>query len=202
LATLRFIQDFVDIQNQKYIVKAIIYAFEAIYDNDMPKPSHDFCGHCLQKIYILSLDGLAYIYKQQKLFKKAIPLYKKMIHFDLEDRFRAKESILICYLYSKDIMTFEHAVDSLEDESLYKQAIILYNLIASEQPFVHQYLTLNEKYHFVLDAICYQYDLQDNNLSEMEKLFLDDFYQLFSQSKDVIEKLRKIHVDHSVDALL
>ncbi len=200
ITTLKLIQEFVDIEYEEDILKAIILAFNKSHSLDSVKPSNDFCVIIEQRIYIQALDELASIYKGYGYYNKALPLYERIIELDIDDKYGAKESILICYIHVKRINEFDDILEQLPDYSIYKQYMHLYNLIIQDKPIVHQYLKVKENYESVLDIICYgnDYEYDNENLSYVEQLFLNDFYQMFIQTKEVHEKLKQIHIENRV----
>lgn len=199
--TLRLLMDFVNVEEHVPILKATIYAFEKSRISMLENPSDDFYHISDNRIYIMSLDTLAYIYKQQRNYKSALPLYQKILKYDLGDHFTAKESVLICYLYSGMIDEYLLTLDTLSKDSPYRLLLELYALMEANEPYLHQYLDAKEHCTSILDIICNDYDPFDSEISQIDRLFLDDFYELFSGNKKVMSKLIDVHVRNHIQSL-
>jgi tetratricopeptide (TPR) repeat protein len=196
VAVLRLLLDFTGIKNDEKLLEAIIYAFEKSRNEALKNPSKDFYSIGDNRIYILSLDSLAYIYKQNGQYKDAYLLYEKILKYDLSDRFMVKESVLICYVYLGMMDKLMSSMVNLDDESPYKKLLMLYAQIDNDQPYAQTYLLANDKHESILNAICYGYDPLSDDLSENDKFFLDDFYPLYTYNKKVMEKLKLLHVEN------
>lgn len=125
LASLWFIIDFIDERDSYIIYNAIIKAFERVNEKVLLNPPKDFYKTDLNRIYIEALDMVALYHKQTGEFKKAIPIYEKIIKYDDTDRFLAKESILLCYMVLNRVEEYEQTLEPLPEDSIYKVFIKL-----------------------------------------------------------------------------
>lgn len=194
---IHFLLEFTESKEEESLLEALIYAYEKTRTNDLSQIEDDFYQTGDHKIYILSLDRLAYIYKHKNQYKKAYPLYEKIIGYDRHDRFGAKESVLICYLYLNMMDKFTETLSLLEENSIYTKILNLYVLIEADQPFIHAYLDVKNKYESTLDVLC-GITPEDDLLSEPEHFFLDDFYHVLIDNHLFINKLKQVHIENIV----
>ena len=193
LAALRFVIDFIDERDSYTILNAIIKAFEKVNEKALLKPPKDFYKTDLNRIYIEALDMVALYHKQTGEYKKAIPLYEKIIKYDDTDRFLAKESILVCYMVLNRVDDYGRTLDALPEDSVYKVYIKLYEALIYEEPFINRYITALNLYPKTMDAICFGYDPHDLDMSMMEHYFLRDFHYQMTYKKKIIQPLIDLH---------
>lgn len=194
---IHFLLEFTESKEEETLLEALIYAYEKTRTSDLSLIEDDFYQTGDHKIYILSLDRLAFIYKHKNQYKIAYPLYEKIINYDKHDRFGAKESVLICYLYLNMMDKFTETLSLLEENSIYTKILNLYVLIEADQPFINSYLDVKNKYQNTLDVLC-GITPDDDLLSEPEHFFLDDFYHVLISNHGFINKLRQVHVENIV----
>ncbi len=194
---IHFLLEFTESKDEETLLEALIYAYEKTRTSDLSRIEDDFYQTGDHKIYILSLDRLAFIYKHKNQYKKSYLLYEKIINYDKHDRFGAKESVLICYLYLNMMDKFTETLSLLEENSIYTKILNLYVLLEADQPFIHAYLDVKNKYENTLDILC-GITPEDDLLSEPEHFFLDDFYLVLIGNHGFINKLKQVHIENIV----
>ncbi|OHE26943.1 MAG: hypothetical protein A2Y43_00340 [Tenericutes bacterium GWA2_38_26] len=177
------------------LLKAYVNAYEIGNREVFLNPPKQFTRYDLHKEYILALDSIGLLYKSENKYKEAIPFYEKMIRYDDEDRFGAKESILICYIFTKQIELFDRKLQELPDDSIYKMMLTLSTKIMMQEPFYGDYLKILKRSKELLDALCGVIEPEDIEMDEPVTLFLEDFYMFLTSNKSVIKPLIQVHLN-------
>ncbi len=172
-----------------------ILAFETTRKIQLDNPRKQFTHYGDNKEYILALDTLGYFHKVHGHYDKALPYYEKILKYDDEDRFGAKESILICYALTRQMETYEKAINALPEDSFYRVFLKLFEKIIMDEPWHREYLVAYKKSKKVLDIICGVLDISETDLELEEKFFLEDFHTLFKSGPGVIDSLKSMHVE-------
>jgi hypothetical protein len=185
-------------QSKINLIKAYTKAYETVNEKDLIEPVHEFTRYKDHKQYILALADLAYSYKIKGDYKQAIEIYKKMSFYDDEDRFCAKESSLLCYLKLNQMDKFDQVLEDLEDDSLYKILLHMLFKLVRDEDYKELYLKAYNKSSHVLDVLCGFKDSFDDELTPIEKEFIEDFNKLFIEKAHILNNLKQTHKGHKL----
>lgn len=177
------------------ILESIIKAFEIRYPQVVSNGNYDFTIDGDNKIYVLSIDSLAFYEKESKNNLRSIELYNKALILDPSDKYGYKEANLKNYIVTDQLELFDKKLNELEKDSLYRIFIKLLNKLIKEAPFHNEYLKAYEKNILLLDAICQNDKSLIDKFDHNAKLFVQDFFEYFTSNKNVLGQLRKIHLE-------
>lgn len=177
------------------LLQAFIKSFEQSHEDVLYDPDVDFYTITQYKDYLMALDSLAYILKNNGHYVDAIPLYQKMLEHDTRNRFGAQEAILVCYMMTDQFDKFEAGIEQLEDESLYKTFLTLMIKVATKEPFHHEYLNAYETSKYLLDILTGVTEVNHDKLELFEKFFLEDFYEFYTYDKRLLQPLIDLHTE-------
>ncbi len=179
------------------LLKAFVLAYETYHEEMFMDPPSEFTRHEYNKIYILALDSLGMIYKESGDFKEAIKVYEKIMNYDDEDRFGAKESILICYVLTGQMEKFDELLNILPNDSVYYMALTLYTKLIMGDSFYEEYIDILKRSPDLLDVLCGLKDIDDIENDLPVHMFLADFQGFFNMNEALLEPLRQMHLNQS-----
>lgn len=179
------------------LLEAFVFAYEAYHEDMFKNSPQEFTHHELNKTYILALDTLGMLYKEQGQFKKAIKVYEKIITYDDEDRFGAKESILICYVLTNQIKRFDDTLNLLAYDSVYYLVLTMYTKMILKDSFYQEYIELLKRSPDLLDVLLDKKSLDDIEYDLPVQMFLADFCDFLKANREFLEPLKRIHLDQN-----
>jgi tetratricopeptide (TPR) repeat protein len=181
--------------NHLDLLNAFVYAYEIYHKEMFNHPPKEFTKHEYNKTYILALDALGMLYKESGDFKEAIKVYEKIIRYDDEDRFGAKESILICYVLTGQMEKYDELLNSLPYDSVYYMTLMLYIKIITGDSFYKEYIDLLKRSPDLLDVLCDIKDIEDVEYDLPVHMFLADFQGFFNMTPGLLEPLKQMHLN-------
>jgi hypothetical protein len=180
--------------NHLDLLNAFVYAYEIYHKEMFNHPPKEFTKHEYNKTYILALDALGMLYKESGDFKEAIKVYEKIIRYDDEDRFGAKESILICYVLTGQMEKYDELLNSLPYDSVYYMTLMLYIKIITGDSFYKEYIDVLKRSPDLLDVLCDIKDIEDIEYDLPVQMFLADFQGFFNMTPGLLEPLKQMHL--------
>ena len=190
---IAFILEEADPNDHMILLRCYVKAFEICHEDVLSNPPKSFTHFGYNKEYILALDSLGLLYKEVEQFDKAMIPYQKMIQYDDEDRFGAKESILICFIMTGRMEDYEDMLFALPNDSLYRKVLMLYHKLMMGESFYEEYLVLLKDHHDLLDVIVGLKSPEVFPFHTPEGTFLYDFYQVMTYQKEFLEPLIRLH---------
>jgi hypothetical protein len=173
------------------LLKAYIMTYEHINSIDLQKPITGNESYNEHREYLFGLDTLAYIYKYNQTYDKALELYEKINKLDKDNIIDAKTSSLICLFMLGKYQAFEETLFSLDDHSIYKPYLDLLMELIKDEHIEDVYSRAYERSPMLMDIICQDGD--DSLLVEEEREFLNDFYMVFISDQNKYQRLKKLH---------
>ncbi|HBO68074.1 MAG TPA: hypothetical protein DD631_07370 [Acholeplasmataceae bacterium] len=175
------------------LLKCYIKAFEICHQDVLSNPPKNFTHYGYNKEYILALDSIGLLYKENGNYKLAFDAYQKMIKYDDEDRFGAKESILICYVMTNQMEAYDDAIHALPVDSLYRKVLMMFHKMLMGESFYEEYLVLLKDHEDILDVIIGIKSPDSFPFDTPEGSFFYDFYQVLTYQKELLEPLLSLH---------
>ncbi len=188
-----FLQGEISYKERLLLLKSIIKSYEIRYENEMNNKEFEFTVDGDNKIYILSIDSLAFFMKEEGKHKKSLELYDKALSLDPSNKYGYSEANLINYIKLGRIDIFDKELEELEEGSLYKIFLDLLNKLIKDEPFHNDYLKAYDRCETLLEAICENDFFLIDEYDHTAKLFAQDFLAFFNQDRSVIKKLKDIH---------
>jgi len=182
-----------DSQDRIDLLQAMIYAFEISHLEILEDPDTFDYNFEDNKQYILALESLGYIYKREAKTKKALLEYQKALVYDEEDHLHIKEAMLMPLMSLGFIDEFIVLRNSLDEQSIFKLYLELYDKLVQHLPFHNEYLKALQKSPLVMDMMCTNEDLSTQATDE-EKRFIEDFMDVLTFHPKYLKELIKIHV--------
>lgn len=170
------------------VMKHIIFAFEKVDPKYFVKPNMFKPNHENFKIYLLSLNNLGFILKNKGHFTEALKLYEKILYCNEDDKFKAKESMLICLMYTQQYDRFLSILESLPETSVFRLFIEFFNQILDKEPIQQSYEKIIREYPTLLEELLTHKPNTEKLKTIEERELLHDFYALFSANRKAIQQ--------------
>jgi tetratricopeptide (TPR) repeat protein len=179
------------LEEEQYIdlLKLIVQAFLLTHPDLDKEERDDFYHYDDYREYILALDSLGFIYKNNGKYEESIFYYEQILDLDKEDNLGVKEAVIFDYLMSLRYEDMEHILDELPNDSVYKTYFILFATLKEQIPFHEEYIRAFDASPLIMKFICEKDTNLYAELNQKERSFIEDFYQIYISDEVIVKPL-------------